>query len=108
MAIHLTTSERLLAASSEAAADCRGPGFKVVTHKPPEAERSVHLLGLRQALSEGGGMIEAEVLVAVWRAYCNQPPSMLARWIVQRQVLCVVVDGACWLPMFRERPATPP
>jgi hypothetical protein len=51
--------------------------------------------------SEHGGVAHADEVVGCLRPHCNQPMSMLARWIANRDVMSIEVYGEHWLPLFQ-------
>ena len=51
--------------------------------------------------SEHGGVAHADEVLQYLRPHCNQPMSMLARWIASRDVLSIDVHGEHWLPLFQ-------
>ena len=48
-----------------------------------------------------GGVASGEVVASLLRQRSEQPISLLARWIVARQVVCFVWRSQTWLPLFQ-------
>jgi len=73
-------------------------------HAPPAIGSRHRLAELQQRLAESGGLVAAEAFIGRLRARCDQPLSLLARWIVDRRVLSVDAGGQRWLPLFQFEP----
>ncbi|MEO8807622.1 MAG: hypothetical protein ABI433_16190 [Burkholderiaceae bacterium] len=61
-------------------------------------EQSAFLQG---AFKRSGGVALGDELALFLRSHCDQPVSMLARWIVQRQVVSFVWRSQTLIPMFQ-------
>ena len=51
-----------------------------------------------------GGLLSADFMAVLLRRHFDQPLSLLARWIVRREVLTVPTCGRNCLPMFQFDP----
>jgi len=51
-----------------------------------------------------GGIVSADMMVALLRARVDQPLSLVARWITRREVLSVPVCGRHCMPLFQFEP----
>ncbi len=56
---------------------------------------------LQSAFQRSGGLALGDELALFLRSHCDQPVSMLARWIVRREVLSVVWRSQTLIPMFQ-------
>ncbi len=56
---------------------------------------------LQRAFQRSGGLASGDELALFLRSHCDQPVSMLARWIVRREVLSVVWRSQTLVPMFQ-------
>ncbi|MET0520014.1 MAG: hypothetical protein ABW005_14415 [Burkholderiaceae bacterium] len=56
---------------------------------------------LREAFEKYGGFATGDHVAGLMRKASLQPISQLARWIVAREVLAVVLPSGVWLPMFQ-------
>jgi len=61
---------------------------------------------LQQACLAHGGLASGDEVARRLRRHAEQPLSMLARWIVCREVLALVWRGQTWLPLFQFEFAT--
>ncbi len=52
-----------------------------------------------------GGIVSGECLSQLMRHGIDQPISVLARWIVNRDVVSFEIHGQIWLPMFQFEPS---
>ena len=59
------------------------------------------LIALRRAFRPSGGIIAGDALAALMRDRTDQPLSLLARWIVNRDVVSFEAHGQTWLPLFQ-------
>jgi hypothetical protein len=59
---------------------------------------------LQVAFAATGGMLAADTVAALMRPAVSQPISLLARWIVDRQVISVRSPTQTLLPMFQFHP----
>jgi hypothetical protein len=62
---------------------------------------SRQFLAMERAFSVHGGMASGEEVARQLRQRCDQPISMLARWIVSRTVVSVAWRAETLLPMFQ-------
>lgn len=51
-----------------------------------------------------GGLVSADMMVALLRTRVDQPLSWVARWIVRREVLSLSVCGRHCMPLFQFEP----
>lgn len=51
-----------------------------------------------------GGLVSADMMVALLRARVDQPLSMVARWIARREVVSLPACGRHCLPLFQFEP----
>ena len=58
-------------------------------------------LSLMHAFRETGGVVSGDSLAMLLRSRSDQPLSLLARWIVNRQVLSFECHSQTLLPMFQ-------
>lgn len=70
------------------------------------ADASGRLFEMQHAFRSTGGVITGDALTGVLRRRSDQPLSLLARWIVNRDVVSFEAHGQTWLPMFQFDPAT--
>ena len=56
---------------------------------------------LRSAFRTSGGVVGSETMTRLLRGRWDQPVSVLARWIVDREVVHFRVDGQIMLPLFQ-------
>ncbi len=59
------------------------------------------LFAMQRAFRHTGGVITGDSLAALLRQRWDQPLSLLARWIVNREVVNFEAHGQTWLPMFQ-------
>jgi len=91
-------------ATAERAADQRRwplPAAPALALRPALTAAQRHQRLVVDALRGTGGLLSAELVCAVLRRRCDQPISLLARWIVGREVLSLDWQGQTWLPMFQ-------
>ena len=62
-------------------------------------------LGLMDAFRATGGVVSGDALAMQLRRRLDQPLSLLARWIVKRQVLSFECHSQTLLPMFQFDPS---
>jgi hypothetical protein len=58
-------------------------------------------LAMVQQYRASGGLAAVNQVVGLMREICDQPVSVLARWIVQREVVCFIWKCEHLLPMFQ-------
>ncbi len=58
-------------------------------------------LAMVQQYRASGGLATGNEVVRLMREICDQPVSVLARWIVQREVVCFIWKSEHLLPMFQ-------
>lgn len=68
---------------------------------PPSPGRLNELDELWQAFHRTGGLATGDQLAAVMRHTVAQPISLLARWIVARQIVIVPCQGHTLVPLFQ-------
>ncbi|MCX2864952.1 hypothetical protein OOZ63_24275 [Paucibacter sp. PLA-PC-4] len=56
---------------------------------------------LQNLFHDTGGLVSTDELLALLRERYQQPISVLARWIVDRQVVSFEARGERWLPLFQ-------
>jgi hypothetical protein len=56
---------------------------------------------MQLALQASGGVVTGDAFSALLRQHCDQPLSLLARWIVSREIVSFELDSQRWLPMFQ-------
>lgn len=59
------------------------------------------LMPLLEAFSDIGGVVTGDAMAALLRDRTDQPISMLARWIVQREVISFPWQSNTMLPLFQ-------
>ena len=59
------------------------------------------VMRLRDAFSDIGGVVNGDALASLWRGCTEQPISLLARWIVQREVISFSWHSQTLLPLFQ-------
>jgi hypothetical protein len=74
------------------------------TSRRPGIEPRHRWLQLSQRFADSGGMVSSSAFTAMLRGRCDQPLSVLARWIVDRHVLSFEACGERWLPLFQFEP----
>jgi hypothetical protein len=57
--------------------------------------------GLSEAFRSSGGVVSTDVLTMMLRLRSDQPISLLARWLVNRDVISFNVNGQTLLPTFQ-------
>lgn len=86
--------------------------FRFATLAPPAPLRAVPALPGRlneldelwAAFHRTGGLATGDQLAAVMRHAVAQPISLLARWIVARQIVVVPCQGQTLVPLFQLQP----
>ena len=58
-------------------------------------------LRMQLALQASGGVVTGDAFSVLLRHHCDQPLSLLARWIVSREIVSFEIDSQRWLPMFQ-------
>jgi hypothetical protein len=61
----------------------------------------VGMSGLPEAFRSSGGVMSTDVLTMLLRERCDQPISLLARWLVNRDVFSFKRHGQTLLPAFQ-------
>jgi hypothetical protein len=61
----------------------------------------VGMSGLPEAFRSSGGVMSTDVLTMLLRERCDQPISLLARWLVNRDVISFKRNGQTLLPAFQ-------
>jgi hypothetical protein len=61
----------------------------------------VGMSGLPEAFRSSGGVMSTDVLTMLLRERCDQPISLLARWLVNRDVISFKRHGQTLLPAFQ-------
>lgn len=56
---------------------------------------------LQSAFQRSGGLASSDHMALFLRSHCDQPVSMLARWIVRRQLVGFVWRSQTLIPMFQ-------
>jgi hypothetical protein len=82
----------------------RGSGPPSLAEAPfagPSIDCHGRLFAMQRAFRHTGGIITGDSLAALLRRHCDQPLSLLARWIVHREVVNFEAHGQTWLPMFQ-------
>ena len=69
---------------------------------PSDLQRFV---ALQHAYRSTGGIVTGESLTLLLREQVEQPISLLARWIVNREIVSLGWRGDVWLPVFQFDPA---
>ena len=75
-------------------------------HRPgqitlPRNDDSECLCKMRLAFGPTGGVLSGDAFSVLLRERSDQPISLLARWIVRRQIVSFEAHGQRWLPMFQ-------
>ena len=80
----------------------------MLTHTPLHAARNLRPWNQRdelwRAFHRTGGLATGDQLAAVMRHRVAQPISLLARWIVTRQIVIVPCEGQTLVPLFQLQP----
>jgi hypothetical protein len=72
------------------------------TWAAPRADAPVLRRGaVVQAYRNAGGIVSGDALAVELRRHSEQPLSLLARWIVDREVISVDWSARTWLPLFQ-------
>ena len=64
----------------------------------PDDDESLQFESMDQAFSRSGGFVHGDAMAMAMRPFHDQPISTLARWIVDRTVICVNWRGQTLLP----------
>jgi hypothetical protein len=79
------------------------------TGAPPATEAESAALGqylaMARAYRRTGGLLSGDDLAMRLRKRSTQPLSLVARWIVSREVVCLKWQTQTWLPLFQFDPA---
>lgn len=70
------------------------------------AEDSLRLSTMQRAFRASGGLLGGDSVRGLLREGSDQPVSLLARWIVGRQIVSFDAHGQRWIPMFQFEPGT--
>lgn len=68
--------------------------------------RNTQFAAMMDAYRRAGGVVPADALRTQWTVPDAPSISALARWIVERRVVCFEQDNQMWLPLFQFNPAT--
>jgi hypothetical protein len=82
---------------------CGVAGRHPTTSTPDEPEHDQFLF-MQRAFGPSGGLISGDGLGRLLRVRAEQPLSMLARWIVRREVVAVDWRSCTMLPLFQFEP----
>jgi hypothetical protein len=63
------------------------------------------LSAMECAFLPAGGIVSGDCFCQLMRHGLDQPISVLARWVVDRDVVSFEVHGQIWLPMFQFEPS---
>ena len=89
------TSQSILAGNPvRAAANCPHPC-------PPERRADHNFVMMLDAYRGSGGLARAEELLALFRRNGGPDVTRLARWIVERKIICFEWQSQTWLPLFQ-------
>jgi hypothetical protein len=67
----------------------------------PSAHLRVDVSGLPEAFRSSGGVVSTDALIMMLRRRSDQPISLLARWLVNRDVISFKSNGQTLLPTFQ-------
>lgn len=68
--------------------------------------RGTQFAAMMDAYRRAGGVVPADALRTQWAVPDAPSISALARWIVERRVVCFERDNQMWLPLFQFKPVT--
>lgn len=71
------------------------------TSAAPKSVDGERLGRMQRAFCPTGGVLSGDAFSLLLRERCDQPISLLARWIVRRQVVSFEAYGQRWLPIFQ-------
>jgi hypothetical protein len=66
-----------------------------------EGDEDAELTWLMATFAQHGGVLAGDEVADLMRPFVNQPLSRLARWIVAREVVTIVLRSALFVPMFQ-------
>lgn len=70
-------------------------------HEPLQGMSDAQSAFLQSAFRRSGGLATSDQMALFLRSRCDQPVSLLARWIVRREVASFVWRSQTLLPMFQ-------